>query len=418
MSAWGFKAGVRKLGARRGGAAESEVAGSCGGGIGRQAGHAQEGESAGQSSQSDISSLSASGDDPSIDGSVARSDGDLSDNDLFDDSCGRARASGVSARTPAECESAASARDTGARLVIPGGSACKRLLSDSDSSDELEDLTEDTGARRAAAEGAVGANGKGKAVEDQTEDMGGARGAAEKGAAVAKGKGTVPKARKRARKVITIEDGDDVEALSDTKKRQGLGWEVLDWLETGGAVAGRPFEEDEIFLHLQNACELCRSRVKELLCALDPGLVRATPAQQRATNAQRLPAALKILLSLAISLAGSAFQHGAPEIVNARLISANLLDFRDDLQGFGAPAWLWHNLKLPLRYQKAPKKSQGFVDPQVLCCQRVLRFDVFALLARVASAAVHMLCCADFHPLPHSSPSRFVPLKPPASPSC
>jgi hypothetical protein len=165
MSAWGFKAGVRKLGARRGGAAESEVEGSCGGGA---------------------------------------------------------------ARTPAECESAASARDTGARVVIPGGSACKRLLSDSDSSDELEDLTEDTGAPGAAAEGAVGANGKGKAEEDQTEDMGGARGAAEKGAAVAKGKGTVPKARKRARKVITIEDGDDVEALSDRKKRQGLGWEVLD----------------------------------------------------------------------------------------------------------------------------------------------------------------------------------------------
>jgi hypothetical protein len=138
---------------------------------------------------------------------------------------------------------------------------------------------------------------------------------------------------------------------------------VLDWLETGGAVAARPCEEDEIFLHLQNACELCRSRVKELLRALDPGLGRATPAQ-------RLPAALKILLSLAISLAGPAFQHGAPEFVNARLTSANLLDSRDDLQGFGAPAWLWDNLKLPLRYQKAPKKSQGFVDPQVLCCQR------------------------------------------------
>ena len=44
MSAWGFTAGVRKLGARRGGvsgAAEREVAGSGGGGIGGQAGHAQ-----------------------------------------------------------------------------------------------------------------------------------------------------------------------------------------------------------------------------------------------------------------------------------------------------------------------------------------------------------------------------------------
>ena len=84
MSAWGFKAGVRKLGARRGGAAESEVAGSCGGGIGRQAGHAQEGESAGQSSQSDISSLSSSDDDLSIDGSPACSGCDISDDDLFD----------------------------------------------------------------------------------------------------------------------------------------------------------------------------------------------------------------------------------------------------------------------------------------------------------------------------------------------
>jgi hypothetical protein len=78
MSAWGFTAGVRKLGSHRGGVsgtAESEVAGSCGGGIGGQAGHAQEGESAGQSSQSDISSLSSSCDDPSIDGSPARSGG-------------------------------------------------------------------------------------------------------------------------------------------------------------------------------------------------------------------------------------------------------------------------------------------------------------------------------------------------------
>ena len=44
MSAWGFTAGVRKLGARRGGvsgAAEREVAGSGGGGIGGQAGHSQ-----------------------------------------------------------------------------------------------------------------------------------------------------------------------------------------------------------------------------------------------------------------------------------------------------------------------------------------------------------------------------------------